>query len=188
MRFQVIIVKTGFCLFAIAALGSCATSSQSRGAIPAVDPAAVVQINRELQIPSGKARVYLQDGAAITHHNPDIWKTYCSVLMQTVHSAGEPLLRVMPDRFEIRQVREYNDFSYRPRIYVASTASTFSEWPINVIYTVEMRLDSPRQTGVRALICAKHSGTNMSWDRRSYYPNLTEIRAALGDIIEIIEP
>ena len=185
MRFQIFVVKTGFCLFAIAALGSCATSSQGRGAIPAVNPAAVVQINRELQIPSGKARVYLQDGATLSRQSPDIWKPYCSVLMQSVHVPGEPLLKVMPDRFEIKQVREYNDLRYWPRIYVASV---FDEWPINVIYSVEMRLDSPRQPGVRALICAKHSGTNMSWDSRSYYPDLTEIRSALGDVIEIIEP
>jgi hypothetical protein len=188
MRLQALSIKVGFCLFATAAVSSCATSSQGYGTIPSVNPASVVQINRELQIPVGKARVYLQDGAPIAGQNPDIWKTYCSVLMQSVHSPGEPLLKVMPDRFEVKQVREYNDFRYRPRIYVASMASTFSEWPINVIYSVEMRLDSPGQPDVRALICVKHSGTNMSWDSRSYYPNLAEIRSALGDIIEIQEP
>jgi hypothetical protein len=188
VRFQILVIKPGFCLFAIAAVSSCATSSRSYGPIPAVDPAAVVQINRELQIPVGKARVYLQDGTPIAGQKPDIGKVYCSVLLQSVHSPGEPLLKVMPDRFEIKQLREYNDFRYRPRIYVASTGSTFSEWPINVIYSVEMRLGSPRQPDVRALICAKHSGTNMSWDSRSYYPNLAEIRSALGAIIEIQEP
>jgi hypothetical protein len=188
VRFQVLVIKLGFCFFAIAAVSSCATSSQGRGAIPAVDPAAVVQINRELQIPVGKARVYLQDGAAITRKSPDIWKTYCSVLMQSVHVPGEPLLKVMPDRFEIKQVREYNDFRYWPRIYVASVASVFEELPINVIYSVEMRLDSPRQPGVRALICAKHNDPHMTWDSRRYYPNLAEIHSALGDIIEIIAP
>ena len=154
----------------------------------AVDPASVVQINRELQIPVGKARVYRQDGTPIAGQNPDIWKAYCSVLMQSVHSPGEPLLKVMPDRFEIKQLREYNDFNYRPRIYVASTGSTFSEWPMKVINFVEMRLGSPRQLDVRTLICARHSGTNMSRDSRSYYPNLAEIRSALGAIIESIEP
>ena len=188
MRFQTLGIKVGFCLFATAAVSSCATSSRGYGPIPAVDPASVVQINRQLQIPSGKARVYLQEGAVLNRQNPDIGKTYCSVLMQSVHSPGEPLLKVMPDRFEITQLREYNDFHYRPRIYVASAGSTFSEWPINVIYSVEMRLESPGQPDVRALICAKHSGTNMSWDSRSYYPNLAEIRSALGDIIEIQEP
>lgn len=154
----------------------------------AVDPASVVQINRELQIPVGKARVYRQDGTPIAGQNPDIWKAYCSVLMQSVHSPGEPLLKVMPDRFEIKQLREYNDFNYRPRIYVASTGSTFSEWPMKVINFVEMRLGSSRQLDVRALICARHSGTNMSRDSRSYYPNSAEIRSALGAIIESIEP
>jgi hypothetical protein len=188
VRFQVLFYKTGFCLSAIAAVSSCATSSRGYGKTPAVDPAAVVQINRELQVPVGKARVYLQGGALIAGQNPDIGKTCCSVLMQNVHSPDEPLLKVLPDRFEITQLREYNDFHYRPRIYVASAGSTFSEWPINVIYSVEMRLDSPGQPNVRALICAKHSGVNMSWDSRSYYPNLAGIRSALGDIIEIQEP
>jgi hypothetical protein len=188
VRLQALGIKVGFCLFATAAVSSCATSSQGYGTIPAVNPASVVQINRELQIPVGKARVYLQNGAALNQQNLITWKPYCSVLMQSVHTPGEPLLKVMADRFEIKQLREYNDFRYRPRIYVASAGSTFSEWPVNVIYSVEMRLDSPHQPDVRALICAKHSGTNMSWDSRSYYPNLAEIRSALGDIIEIIEP
>jgi hypothetical protein len=91
----------------------------------------------------------------------------------------------MTDRFEINHVIEYNDLHDRPRIYVASAASILSEWPINVIYSVEVRLESPLQTDVRALICVKRSGTSMSWDSRSYYPNLAEIRSTPGEMIEI---
>jgi hypothetical protein len=157
-------------------------NSRSRSGCGRADQSGITDTRRK------SPRLPAEDGAPIAGQNPDIGKTYCSVLMQNVHSPGEPLLKVMPDRFEIKQLREYNDFRSLPRIYVSSAGSIFSGWPINVIYSVEMRLDSPGQPGVRALICAKRSGLNRSWNVRTYYPNLAEIRSALGDIIEIIEP
>jgi hypothetical protein len=177
VQIKTLAIKVGFCIFAAATVGSCATSSHSFAPTPVVNPASVVRINQELQIPVGKARVYLQEGAVLDRQRSEISQIYCSVLMQNVHKRGEPLLKVMPGRFEIKQLREDND-----------SGSTFWEWPSNDIYSVEMRLDSPGQPGVRALICAKRSGLNRSWNVRTYYPNLAEIRSALGDIIEIIEP
>lgn len=184
MRYLAPKIKTVIVLAGMV-VGGCATSGYHGR--PSVDPAALVQINQALQIPSGRARVYLQDGAPIEQERPSIWRVYCSVLMQQVHRPGEPPLVVSPGRFEISQVREYNDVSHVPRVYVAGLSS-FSEWPINVVYSVEMRLRSAEKPGVRALICSKHSGVNMSLDRNTYYPNLAEIRAALGDLITIVTP
>ena len=188
MQIKTLAIKVGFCIFAAATVGSCATSSHNYAPTPTVNPASVVRINQELQIPVGKARVYLQEGAVLNRQRSEISQIYCSVLMQKVHKRGEPLLKVMPDRFKIKQLREDNDSGSFPRFFVAPAGSSFSDWPSNDVYSVEMRLDSPAQPGVRALICAKRSGLNRSWNVRTYYPNLAEIRSALGDIIEIIEP
>jgi hypothetical protein len=172
----------------LAGASGCASLSTSYSRGPAVDPAALVQVNRQLQIPSGRARVYLLDGEPLEGDAPNTWDTYCSVLMQTVHQAGEPRLTVEPDSFEISEVREYNDRRFAPRIYVATTVSMLEDWPANIVYSVEMRLHSPRQPGVRALICSRHSGAEMHSNTRAYYPDLVQIRAALGEVIEIIEP
>jgi len=188
MRLRDSMIRGGLPAMLLAAVSGCASVSNGYSRGPVVDPASVVQINRELQIPSGRARVYLLGGQAVGGELPNTWDTYCSLLMQTVHQPGEPLLSVEPDTFEISEVREYNDLRHAPRIYVASSNSSYMDWPANVIYSVEMRLHSPRQPGVRALICEKSSGAEMHWNPRKYYPTLVQIREALGELIEIVEP
>ena len=187
MRMNPSVFKAVLPALLLAGASGCASLSTGYSRGPAVDPAAVVQVNRQLQIPSGRARVYLLDGKVLDGDAPNTWDTYCSVLMQTVHEPGEPLVTVEADTFRITEVREYNDLRFAPRIYVAA-GSMFEDWPANVVYSVELRLQSERQPGVRALICSRHSGAEIHWDAREYYPDLAQIRAALGDVIEIIEP
>ncbi|MCH8177187.1 MAG: hypothetical protein IIC09_03125, partial [Proteobacteria bacterium] len=102
--------------------------------------------------------------------------------MQNVHTAGEPKLTVSPGQFEIIKVREYDEHQYFPGNFVASLLEWHNIPPI-VIFTVEMRLKSPEQPGVRALICAKQVE---SYGR--HYPTLAEIKTALGNAIEIKTP
>ena len=148
---------------------------------PQVDLASVVQINHRFAIPNQKARVYIQNGVAITKRDIDKWSTHCSVLMQDVHSAGEPKLTVSPGQFEIIKVRKYDD------TYFPGSSGSLGGWaferPTNVIFEVEMRLKSAEQPGVRALICAKRVD-----DYGLHHPTLAEIRIALGDAIEIKVP
>ena len=188
MRVRYSLVKAILPLVAFSAASGCESLASGYSHQPAVDPAAVVKINRKLQIPNGRARVYLHEGKLVGGDAPVTWNTYCSLLMQTVHQPGSPLLTVEPDTFAIEEVREYNDLRHAPRIYVASARSMFEDWPANVVYTVEMRLLSPRQPGVRALICSRHSGAEIYWNARAYYPAIDQMRTALGEIIEIIEP
>lgn len=187
MQKQHSLVQAGLPVLVLTAISGCAGVSSSYPPRPAVDPASLVQVNRQLQIPSGRARVYIHGGEPFGGDAPSTLDTYCSVLMQIVHEEGDPPLTVEPDRFEISEVREYNDLRHWPRIYVASSG-VFEDWPANVVYSVELRLHSPRQPDVRALICARHSGAEIHWNARAYYPTLAQIRRALGDVIEIRAP
>lgn len=151
---------------------SCASlSSQSP-----IDTVSMVKVNTQLEIPSGKARVYIQNGVQPTKKDIDKWSTFCSVLMQKLHSKGDPSVIVLPGRFDIIKVRKSSEL-YAER-YLTQTQS-FDE----NIYKVDMRLKSDAQPDVRSLICAKHfAGIGRE------YPTLEEIRTALGDSIKIDTP
>ena len=153
-------------------LNGCASlSSQSP-----VDQVSVVQINARLEIPSGKARVYIQNGVQPTKKDIDKWSTFCSVLMQKLHSKGDPPLTVSPDRFDIIKLRKTSEFYADSYL---NQSQKFDEY----IYKVDMRLKLDAQPEVRSLICAKHfAGIG------SAYPTLGEIRTALGDSIKVETP
>jgi hypothetical protein len=146
---------------------------------PSVNPVSIVQVNQPLEIPNRKARVYIQNGEVTAKRDLDPWSIYCSVLMQDLHSAGEPKLTVSPGQFAIIKVREYKEHQNFPGTFVAS----LREWhyvPPIVIFQVEMRLKLAEQPGVRALICTKQV---RSYGR--HYPTLAEMRISLGNMIEI---
>jgi hypothetical protein len=176
------IVRTIVTLSGIAIISGCSFNSSGYASRPPVSTASQVQINQPLEIPNKKARVYIQNGVVTAKRKLDPWDIYCSVLMQKLHSAGEPKLIVSPGQFEIVKVRENKEEQFFPGNIVAS----LSEWryvPPIVIFKLEMRLQSDDQPGVRALICAKQVE---SYGR--HIPTLAEIKSALGTVIEIKVP
>ncbi len=177
-----LVIKTLVVISGIALISACSTSSSRYAVRPSVTPASVVIVNQLLEIPNKKARVYIQDGAQSAKRDLDPWRVYCSVLMQKLHSAGEPRLSVSPGQFEIAKVRDYYEQQYFPGNFVASAGEWHYVPPI-VIFRIEMRLNSVQQPDVRSLICAKQVE---SYAR--HYPTIAEMRAALGDTIEIKTP
>jgi hypothetical protein len=169
-------------------VSGCGASFKSNMVRPSVSPAAIVQVNQQLEIPNRKARVYIQDGAVTPlGKRLDKWGTYCSVRMQRKHASGEPKLSVLPGQFKITKVIESEDNTGSQRTYVASLGwfiDAKDDPYVNVVFGVEMHLSSADQPGVRSLICEKRS------DKRGLYnyPTLEEIRIALGNTIEIKTP
>ncbi len=182
-----LIIRTFVAVSGIVIVSGCATALENNSERPSVSPAAIVQVNQQLEIPNRKARVYIQDGAIITFRKKDEWSTYCSLLMQQKHASGEPKLSVLPGQFKITKVIESEDGQGTGRTYVASLEWVMGDRSINVIYRVEMRLSSADQPGVRALICEKRAD-NMGVHSIHNYPTLAEIKTALGDTIEIKSP
>jgi len=186
MRKSHLIVRTIVAVTGIIVISGCGASFKNNTVRPSVSPAAIVQVNQQLEIPNGKSRVYIQDGAVTTYRNIDNWSTYCSVLMQQKHASGEPKLSVLPGQFKITKVIESEDGSNTGRTYVASLGwfiDVNSHRSSHAIYAVEMRLSSADQPGVRALICEKRVST-LGVNYRNY-PTLAEIKTALGGTTEI---
>ena len=141
-----------------------------------VDPGSFLDINLHADIPLFEARVYFQQGKLIEKSSIDKFDTYCSVLMNRVQEEGAPQLSISPGQFEITQLRFYNDYNYQPRII--ASRQWFYDPPSDVVYETEFRLRSPDQPLVRALICANRVDAY-----GMYYPDLTQIRQTLGDLI-----
>ncbi len=155
-----------------------ATQSSYNTAQASVDPGSLVQINRPLEIPNGKARLYFQNGVEITRRKIEKMTTYCSIRMRDRHKAGEPKIIISPEQIEIIKLRRFNDYVHRRN----------DNSPTNVIFELEMRLNSTEQPGVMALYCAKQVLVMKMVNTRQYYPNNTEIITALGNAIEIKSP
>ncbi len=182
-----LIIRSLVTLAGIVIVSGCGASFNSEPVQPGVTTALVIQINQTLDIPVGKARVYIQDGIKPALHNVDRLSTYCSVRMKNRHKEGEPNLAISPGQFEIIKVREINDSLYFPATFVMS-AGISSDFPLDVIFEVEMRLKSPQQPDVWAMYCARQTTVYSPIFRSSYYPKLADISVSLGNIVEIREP
>ncbi|MDC1287568.1 hypothetical protein N8198_06760 [Gammaproteobacteria bacterium] len=152
---------------------------------PAVKPGSYVQIHHEYQIPDEFARVYFRNGKQTLKGDVDRFTPYCYILMHDIRQAGQPQQTIFPGRFQVTKVIESNDYQGGGRTYVASLGLWgFDDGVSNVNYQLEMRLSSDEQPGVRALRCVNNADDYM--DRR--YPNLSEIKIALGDLVTIEAP
>ena len=173
-------------IFLAILLTGCASGSYSKGyERPAVKPGSYVQLNYEYKIPNQFARVHFQNGKQVLEGNIDRFTPHCSILMQDIHEAGQPQQKVFPGRFYVNKVIESNDYRYG-RTYVASLNWEHDGPPSNVDYQLDMRLSSSEQPGIRSLICVKNINDYVAYNRR--YPNLSEIKIALGDLVTIEAP
>ena len=173
-------------IFLVIFVTGCASGTYSKTSNrPAVKPGSYVQLHHEYQVPNEFARVYFRNGKQTAESDVDRFTPYCYILMHDASQAGLPQQKIFPGRFYVTKVIESNDHQGGRRTYVASLAfSYFDDGPSNVDYKLEMRLSSSEQPGVRALICIKNADDYI--DRR--YPNLSEIKTALGDLVTIEAP
>ena len=181
MRNVKLIVHVIMVATAAALSSGCASTYSKNSTGLSVDPASTIEINGSFDIPVEKARVYFQNGARVAYREIDRWTTYCSVQMQKVQYSDQPQLIVLPGLFSIVDVRQRDDFHNLGFINSAGFQGISS--PSNVTYKVEMRLQSVEQPDVRSLICEKRVD---AYGR--YFPTNSEIRTALGDLIEIETP
>ncbi len=182
------IIRTIMVVTGIAIASGCASLTENNPDRPSVNPASILQVNQNLEIPSGKSRVFFQDGAVVPlGKRIDKWSTYCSLLMQKKHASGEPNLIVSPGQFEIIKVFESENYRGSRRTYVASLGWFYdvsSQRPVFVDFEIELLLKSAEQPNVRSLICEKRVDNWNLYD----YPTLVEIRSAVGNLIEIKTP
>ncbi len=187
MQITSIIIRGVVTVTGIVLVSGCGVSFKSGPVQPRVTPALVVQVNQKLDIPNRQARVYIQDGVKAALRDVDKWSTYCSLRMKDRHNEGEPKITISPGQFEIFRVHESNDSQYFPGTFVVSRGIS-SDFPLDVIFEVEMRLKSAQQPDVWAMYCARQMTVFSPFFSSSYYPKLSDIRVALGNTVELREP
>ena len=164
--------------------------------VPPVSHSATVQINQDYDSLPNYSRVYFQGGKRVSKASLDRWTTYCRLYVYNPDKKADYLTSVAAGRFEVARVRNQLEVTRNsdsdPDSH-ASPGSGFSalkaRWgsiwskeslPSYYLYRVNMKLVSPDQPDVQALICSK------KWSvYGNYFPTLREIRLALGNLIEI---
>lgn len=182
-------------MFLVVYLTGCASTRTP--IIPPVDASFTVQTNKQIDSLPNYTRIYFQGGMQIPKSALDRWTTYCRLHVYNPEKKADYLTSVKPGKFGISKVTnraESSDYPIAGSALYASAgvglssfrSATGRDWlrydpPSYYLYRVDMKLTSLDQPDVQSLICSKKSSS-----RGNYYPTLSEIRHALGDLIEII--
>ena len=167
--------------------------------VPPVEAGFTVQINQQFDALANYTRIYFQQGMQLPSAALDRWNTYCRLHVYNPDKKANYVTAVSAGRFVVERVRSryevtgnsyggsglYASAGFGLSIFQSSSGfETYRDGPPSYyLYRVEMKLVSPDQPDVQTLICSKKWSTH-----GNYYPTLSEIRLALGDIIEIIPP
>ncbi len=187
--------RTIISIFLAAFIAGCASTRTP--VAPPVDTGFTIQINQQFDALPNYTRIYFQQGMQLPSKALDRWMTYCRLHVYNPDKKADYMTAVFPGRFTVDRVRnryEVTENKHDGSDLYASVGFGFSIYypssglyryrdgpPSYYLYRVEMKLSSPEQPDVQALICSRKWGTS-----GNYYPTLKEIRLALGDIIEVI--
>ena len=164
---------------------------------PPLDTGHRVTINRSFEFLPNYSRIYFQYGEQVAKSSLDRWDPYCRLHVFNRDRKADYLTRVTPGDFAISSVKlryQSSDYPYYgsgPGIFssVSFGLTSFDsssdlarrDGPPNFyLYRIVMKLNSTFQPDVKTLTCSRKWST-----RGNYFPTLAEIRAALGEQIEI---
>lgn len=168
----------------LALLATACAARQNYASLP-LNPGAWVQINTHLDSLPNASRVYFQDGMRVTSGNRDQWRTFCELYVYDAQQNASYLTSVHAGEFKVIHVGtryEVVDNSSQPFLAHQLAALQWHDHdpPSYVMYKTAMRLQSADQPQVQSLNCYVKAS-----NRGNYYPDLGEIREALGSLIEI---
>jgi len=158
----------------------------------------ILHLTRPLEIPVGKAYVYIAHGEVVPfkpYNTVNIYKPYCKIHL---HKVSQQARKVEPDRFRVTRVVEWEDY-YGQSSAIRYASLDLSELrihgglgiglgmmedasPSTVMYATIISLQSEKQPQVEELVCGH-------WDTLGVVEPLTleEMKSALGDLI-LVEP
>lgn len=151
---------------------------------PPVNPGASVQINQTYTSLSNGGKVYFQQGIQVFEGNIDRWETHCELYVYNPDQDADYKTSIQAGRFKVTRVGsnketvEVNTFA--KGVEVASLNWHDHDRPSFITYKTGLSLQSDQQPDVRALNCYRAVSV-----AGAYHPDLTQIRGALGNLIEI---
>jgi hypothetical protein len=169
-----------FTIFLLLLMAGCATRPP---VVPPVNIGSRLQINEQFDALPNGTRIDFQGGQRIRPGNLDKWTTYCRLYVYNRNQKADYVTAVLPGSFKVTRVEvKYNSSDSPPGFYYTGLNWGVREVPAYYVYQVLMQLTSPDQPDIKSLNCYKKWAT----PRANQYPTLTEIRQALGNLIEII--
>lgn len=166
-------------------LGACASLDGWQSPHARVPVGSTLTLNQDLPIPSGHARVFMQDGRVIPKSAVNIYYPHCNFEVSTVSDGSA---RILADRFLVTGTRQgFVEVVRAPAssVQVAAVglvmAGEDSGGPPPMSRLVHYRLHAERQPDVRGLTC--HGGMAEEWEAE--YPTLDEMRQVLGGLVSL---
>ena len=142
--------------------------------------AAALEVHRDITIPSGRARIYFQNGKQVSGINE--FKSFCQLEITTLQ---EHVQTVRPDRFTVTRVGRSMEEIVEARSITLAALDNFAlgegsddgGGPTRITQMFRFRLHSDRQPDVRSLSCGGAFDDPVDADA----PTMQEIAADLGD-------
>lgn len=145
-----------------------------------ISPGSRIVLNKDLTVPAGHARVFIQNGAVSDKSQLDRYNPHCNFEIQSVSDgtrqilAGTFLVTAVStgEELVVQTASPYYRVSFNPGL----------DRPLSMIAPfVHHRLHSDTQPEVMRLTC--HGGFAQPWWAR--YPSVSEIRKALGNVATV---
>jgi hypothetical protein len=178
------ILNRGLCWLLASLLVACQSLEPGQGYYSnPLGAGAEIVLQRELLVPAGLARVYLQHGETVSYQELDQYAPFCYFLMskplpdaQTIH----------PGVLSVRAVRqEDTEVRREPPVRLASMAGFTGGWGNRSVIAMQthMNLSAPDQPALDKLVCS--GAFQMPMDAKPI--RLHEMREVFGGIAEIRE-
>jgi hypothetical protein len=153
---------------------------------PPLNPGASLQINHEYDSLENGSRIYFQLGRRVYKGNFDPWETYCAIYVFNSEKNADYITSIQPGRFKVARVSSgkevvENSTQFDSRLQLASNSGWLAyDPPSYIVYETRLALTSKQQPDVHSLTCYRE--VNMFGP---HYPRLSDMRAALGSLIDI---
>lgn len=156
----------------------------------------ILKLNQSVIIPKDRSFIYIANGkvAPLKNYNTvDIYSPYCMFYINNETSQSHT---IMPDRFEITKITEWEGYKSHRSVYKYASVNTQPAGLIKTrlasrslsirggmditMYATILRLHSSKQPEVKEMVCGR-------WDDPTEVTHLTldELKIALGDLMTI---
>jgi len=163
-----------------------ACASQQTTLVPPLDRGAVVRLMQEFKGIANGGHIDFQQGQPVEEGNLDRWTTWCRLYAYDQTRDADYQITLETGDFQVGTVAmgyRSSDFPNWSIHGIGFFPRGVRDVPAYYLYRIGMPLTSPEQPELRSLDCFKKWAT----PNANQFPTLAEIRAAVGDYLELIQ-